>query len=448
MSIRGTPRIAVWLVLALAGALSLASGAPGQEEGIAYSIELDGTVDPASERWLASALEDAADAGAELAIVRLDTPGGLDESLREMVKSTIAAPMPVAVYVSPDGARAGSAGAYLTEAADVAAMAPQTNIGSATPISIGAGDIPKTLGRKIENDAAAYMRALAGEHGRNAGLAEEMVTEARNFTAEEALDRNLIDVIAADERQLLERLDGFRVEGPKAQALRTAELRIERHEMPLQYELLQIVVNPTVAYLLLVAGLGGLALELLSGGSTIAPGVLGAIALLLGLYGTAQLPVTFAGIALLLGGVALIVAEAHLPTHGVLGAGGTGALAFSGLLLYDTGSAAFEVSAPVVIVVGLLTGGFVALAAQKVIAARRRPVRTGWEEMIGATGEVRAALSPVGQVFVEGALWRARAASGDGSIERGARVRVEAVDGLTLLVEPEGEGGAGIESGD
>ncbi len=442
-------RISLALATIALGVLLAALGAArGQGTGTAYSIELSGTIDPATQQWLDKALSDAADQDAQVAIIRLDTPGGLDSSLREMVKDILAAPMPVIVYVSPDGARAASAGVYITEAADVAAMAPQTNIGSATPISIspgggGGGDIGGTLGRKIRNDAAAYVRALASTHGRNPKLAERMVRKATNVTAEEARRADLIDVIAPDERTLLDRLDGFRVQGPKKQTLHTQGLQIEQHDMPLQYQLLEIIVNPTVAYLLLLAGMVGLAIELFTGGSTIAPGVLGGLCLLLGLYGTAQLPVTLTGILLLAGGVALIVAEAHLPTHGLLGATGVAALVASGLLLYDTGSDAFEVSAPIVILVGALLGGFVAFAVERAVRARGQPARTGWEEMVGAVGEVRVPLDPVGQVFVEGALWRARLAEDGGTRdrgERGYRVRVESVDGLTLLVRPDADG--------
>jgi membrane-bound serine protease (ClpP class) len=428
-------RLLLWAAMAVAGSLILVAPGAGQDGGTAYSIELTGTIDPATEQWLGQALDEAADEGAEVAIVRIDTPGGLDSSTREMVKDLIDAPMPVIAYVSPDGARAASAGLFITEASDVAAMAPQTNIGSATPISIGPGETNEVLGRKIENDAAAYVRALAEEHGRNGDLAARMVTDAVNRTAEEAERAGLIDVIAVSERELLEELDGFRVEGPKAQRLDTADLEITQRDMPLQYDLLQIIVNPTIAYLLLLAGMAGLAVELFSGGSTIVPGALGAISLLLGLYGTAQLPVTLVGILLLVLGVGLIIAEAHLPS-GILGGVGVVALIASGLVLYDTDSDALEVSVPVVVVTGLLLGGFMAFAVQRTVLAHRRPVMTGWEEMVGAAGEVRQPLDPLGQVFVEGALWRARPADEATSVDRGYRVRVESVDGLTLIVRP------------
>ena len=421
--------------LALLGGLMLVGGAGGQGSGVAHSIELTGTVDPATEQWLGEALDDAAEDGAEVAIIRIDTPGGLDSSTREMVQDIIDAPMPVVAYVSPDGARAASAGLFIVQASDVAAMAPQTNIGSATPISIGPGDTNEVLGRKIENDAAAYVRALADVHGRNGDLAARMVTDAVNRTAEEGERAGLIDVVASSEGELLKQLDGFRVEGPKSERLRTAGLEIEQRDMPLQYELLQIIVNPTIAYLLLLVGMVGLAIELFSGGSTIVPGAFGVLSLLLGLYGTAQLPVTLVGILLLVAGLALIVAEAHLPS-GLLGAAGVGSLVAAGLLLYNTDSDEVGVSPPVVIAAGLLLGGFIAFAVQRTVLAHRRPVMTGSEELVGALGEVRDALDPVGQVFVEGALWRARAAGEGRGLGRGYRVRVESVDGLTLIVRP------------
>lgn len=436
MSLR-RPQVGVWVATAALGAalLSAGSGWAQSQGGFAYSLELSGDISPATSAWVDRALNEAADQDATVAIIRLDTPGGLDSSMRDIIKDIVDAPMPVIVYVSPNGARAASAGAYITQAADVAAMSPATNIGSSTPISIGPGTTDQVLGRKIRNDAAAYMRALAGVHGRNVRVGERMVRKAVNLTAGEAKQANFIDVIAPSERALLDKLDGFRVEGPKAQVLNSAGLRISDHDMPLQYEILQILVNPTVAFLLLSVGLLGLAFELFNPGA-IAPGTLGLISFLLGAYGTAQLPVTAAGILLLVLAIALFVVEAHVNSHGVLGASGVLALILSGLLLFNTNEG-FGISVPVVIGAGVVLGGFFAFVVQRAVRARGEPVRTGHEEMVGALGEVRVPLSPEGQVFTRGALWRARAVNGEAQMRAGDRVRVELVDGLTLLVRPE-----------
>ena len=429
-------RAAGWAVLLAAGATLLAtgSGLGASARPPVYSLELSGDISPATASWVDHALDDAAEAHAPLAIIRLDTPGGLDASLRDIVKDELAAPMPVIVYVTPNGARAASAGVYITEGADVAAMAPQTNIGSATPISIGPGGESDVLDRKITNDAAAYIRALAAGHGRNPALAERMVRHAVNVTATEAKAAGLIDVIAPSEEALLRKLDGFQVKGPKAQTLHTAGLEISDHDMPLQYEVLQVLVNPTIAFLLLSVGLIGLGIELFSPG-LVAPGVLGLISFLLGLYGTAQLPVTAAGVLLLVLAVVLFIAEAHVGGHGILGVGGVVSLILSGLLLFNTNEG-FGVSVPVVIAAGLVLGGFFVLMVQRAVAARKMPVKTGHEELVGALGEIRVPPEPLGQVFTQGALWRARLADGGGPLHAGDRVRVESVDGLTLLVRP------------
>lgn len=429
------PALRILLVLAV---LALASASPASAQpaaGVARSIELSGTIDPATEKWLGSALDDAEDDRVALVVIRLDTPGGLDSSMRKMIKRIVSAPMPVVVYVSPDGARAASAGLYITQSADVAAMAPQTNIGSATPISIGPGEQSEVLGRKIRNDAAAYVRALAAGHGRDPRLADRMVRDAVNATANEALRANLIDIVVPSQGALLERLEGFQVKGPKARTLQTAGLRIEREDMPFRYEVLQVLVNPTIAYLLLIVGLVGIAIEFLTPG-VVAPGVLGSISLLLGLFGTAQLPVDAAGVLLILLGLGLFVAEIKIASHGVLGAGGIGALVAGGALMYDTDSPVLDVSIPAVLAATALFGGFMVFAVTKALQARRGPVQTGLDELLGAGATVRVPLDPIGQVFVQGALWRARTADPEARVPAGARVRVESVDGLTLEVRP------------
>jgi len=434
------------LACLIAGAALLAASALGQSGSSTTvpSIELSGSIDPATEAWMEGALEDAADEGAPLVMVRLDTPGGLDTSMREIIKDMIAAPMPVAVYVSPAGARAGSAGVFIAEAGDVAAMAPETNIGSASPITSGGGDIGGTLGEKITNDASAFVRALATSHGRNPELAEEMVREATNVTAEEALDAGLIDLIASDQEDLLAQLDGFEVQGPKAGTLDTEGYAVEERDMTLTYEVLQFLVNPNVAFLLLLVGFFGIAIEFFSPGAII-PGAIGAVSLLAGLFGATQLPIEAVGVVLLILGIGLIVAETQLATLGILGVLGIVAIIAGGLLLFDL-DGDLTISPVVVVTMAIALGVPLIFIGQRALAARHEPVRTGEEDLIGAEGVVRLALDPVGQVFVYGALWRARASEDQGPIGLGYRVRVEAIDGLTLLVSPlkqDGDAGPG-----
>ncbi len=413
--------------------VGLASGQeqqpPASERPLIHSVALDLTINPASAAWVDEALGDAEHDKADLVILRLDTPGGLDDSTRDIVKDILAAPMPVVVYVSPNGARAASAGLFITQAADVAAMAPQTNIGSATPISLGGGDQDKVLGRKIRNDAKAYVRALAEAHGRNGDLAARMVQDAVNVTATSAERQGLIDVVAPDQDALIRALDGFRVKGPKAQRLETTGARVESRGVPFKFEVLEVLVNPTNVFLLLTLGVILLGLELFHPGM-ILPGTLGAVSLILALFGLAQLPINAAGLLLIALAFALFVAEAFIVSHGALAAGGVVSLAFGGLLLFNTDNDAYEISVPIVIFTAALLGSFFVWITSKAVEARHREVHSGSEELIGAHGEVR---SP-DHVFVKGALWRARS---DRPLEPGQKVIVEGIDGLTLTVAPE-----------
>jgi membrane-bound serine protease (ClpP class) len=415
---------------------SSAAPSPSRAQPFAYSIELNADIDPASQRWIHKTLGEAKDKHATVVILRIDTPGGLDSSMRAIIKDILAAPMPVIAYVYPGGSRAASAGMYITQAADVAAMAPQTNIGSATPIDSSGNDIKGTLGRKVVNDAVAYVRALAGSHGRNQDVVEQMVRKATNLDATSALQQHVVDVIALNQPDLLRKLDGFRVKGPKAQTLHTAGLRVVTRNMTFQYQLLEVLVNPTIAYLLMLAGFAGIAFEFFSPGM-VAPGVLGAIALLLGLYGTAQLPVNAVGVLLFVVAIVLFVLELKIGGHAVFAVGAIASLIASGLLLFNTGSGPFSIDVPVVIVSAALLGGLVMFAVSKAVAARHGPVSTGWEEMVGREGVVREPLEPLGQIFVQGALWRARMSdSGAEPPQLGDKVRVDSVDGLTLNVTP------------
>jgi membrane-bound serine protease (ClpP class) len=436
MFFRGGVRAAIAVAAAL---LALGAGtAAGQQQPspdgpLVQFIDLDVTINPASAGWVDQALDDAKKDNAYMVVFKLDTPGGLDESTRDIVKDMLAAPMPVVVYVSPNGARAASAGLFITQAADVAAMAPETNIGSATPISLGGGNQDEVLGRKIRNDAAAYVRALAEGHGRNGDLAERMVRAAVNVTATEAERRNLVDLVASDQQALLRELDGYRVKGPKAQRLETTGARVESRGLPFKYEVLELLVNPNTVFLLFTLGLILLGLELFHPGM-ILPGALGAVFVVIALFGLAQIPINVAGLLLILLAFGLFVAEAFIISHGALAAGGIVALVFGGLLLFDTDSEAYDISVPIVILTAALLGGGFVFIISKAVQARHRAVHTGTEEMLGAHGVVRSPLDPLGHVFVKGALWRARS---ERPVTVGQKVVVDGVEGLTLTVSPD-----------
>ena len=436
MYFRGGVRAAIAFAAAL---LALGAGAatgqqqPPPDRPLVQFIDLDVTINPASAGWVDQALDDAKKDKADLVVFALDTPGGLDESTRDIVKDMLAAPMPVVVYVSPNGARAASAGLFITQAADVAAMAPETNIGSATPISLGGGNQDEVLGRKIRNDAAAYVRALAEGHGRNGDLAERMVRAAVNVTATEAERRNLVDLVAPDRQALLRELDGYRVKGPKAQRLETTDARVESRGLPFKYAVLELLVNPNTVFLLFTLGLILLGLELFHPGM-ILPGALGAVFVVIALFGLAQIPINVAGLLLILLAFGLFVAEAFIVSHGALAAGGIVALVFGGLLLFDTDSEAYDISVPIVILTAALLGGGFVFIISKAVQARHRAVHTGTEELLGAHGVVRSPLDPLGHVFVKGALWRARS---ERPVTVGQKVVVDDVQGLTLTVSPD-----------
>jgi membrane-bound serine protease (ClpP class) len=379
-------RIAFWLALAALGAAVLAAGAPAQS-GTAYSITLEGTLDPVSGDYLTSQLENAAEQGAELAIVVLDTPGGLAESAEDMAAAISSAPMPVVVYIAPSGGKAEGAGLELLEAADVAAITPGAVV--------------------VEDD--------------------------KELSADAAVDAGLVDLVAPNEEALLAEIDGLAAGA--AGTIGTEGLELSEHEMSALEQIEQILVNPNIAYLLLLVGLAGIGIELLSPGLFF-PGTVGVIALGLGIYGAAQLPVELIGVLLMIAGGALVIAEAYLPTGGIIGIFGIAALIGAGLTLFDTGSDALEVELPVIVAVAAVVGGLGIFIGDRVLRAQRQErVMTGWEEMPGSEGDVRVALNPIGQVFVEGALWRARTREGQSDLAVGEQVRVLDVDGLTLTVE-------------
>ena len=392
------------------------------------AVEFENDVNPVTQDYLTSAME-RAEAGRYAAVVIvMDTPGGLDSSMRAIIKKQLALDVPVIVYVAPEGARAGSAGAFITMAADVAAMAPQTNIGSSTPVNVGGEDVRRDLRRKVVNDAAAYIRELAEEHGRSGTWAERFVRQGSNLGARDALERNVVDVVAPDLPTLLERVDGMRTE-PKRLVLRTAGARIEQVEMSLWKRVLDTVIDPNIVVLLMSIGLLGLVIELWNPG-LIFPGTVGAISLITGLYGLQVLPVSWAGILLMVLAAAFFVAEAFVVSHGALAVAGAVTFVFGALMLFDPAGDAYQVSIEVALGIALTLALLVGFAVAKVVQVRRRPVEVGTQRLVGDRGRVRRN----GLVFVQGELWRARAVDGDVLVP-GDEVEVESVeDDLVLRV--------------
>lgn len=429
-----TLQVVLALVTAALTAAALAGPVQGQPAPRVLAVELANDVNPVSADFVIDQLERAGDGGYAAVVILLDTPGGLAESMREIVEAELASPVPVVVYVSPDGARAASAGVWIAQAADVLAMAPQTNIGSSTPVAVGGDDIPRDLRRKVVNDAAASLRALAEEHGRNGDWAEEAVRKAANLTASQALEQNVIDRIAPDLGTLLDEVDGTTTV-PKGFVLDTAGADVTTVEMSLWQRILDTIIDPNIIVLLMSLGVLAITVELFNPG-LVFPAAFGAIALIIGLFGLQVLPFSWAGILLLLVAFGFFAAEAFVVSHGALALAGAIAFVFGALMLFDPAGESYQVSLPVAVAIGVTLAAFAGLAVAKALAARRRPAVTGSEELVGAVGVVRRSLDLEGLVFVHGELWQARAAGGE-ALAEGTPVRVERlVDGLVLEVAP------------
>jgi len=423
----------------------------------AVKLQIKGAIGPATSNYIVKGIEYADEINATLIIIEMDTPGGLDSAMRDIIKGILNSPVPVATYVSPKGSRAASAGTYILYASHIAAMSPATNLGAATPVQIGGGESPapaspaqddddaegtdesepqsgKTaMEKKAINDAVAYIRGLAELRGRNGDWAEQAVREAESLSAQEALEQNVIDVVAESVPALLEAIDGRVVKvGGAEQALVTADMTIEDYEPDWRTKLLATITNPNVAYLLMLAGIYGLLFEGYNPGA-ILPGVVGAICLLLALFAFQILPVNYAGLALILLGVMLIVAEAFVPSFGALGLGGIAAFVFGSIILLDS-------DIPGLAIARALIGG-VALTASTVLLAmvyllmriRRKPAVSGVESMLSDIAEALEDFDKSGTVFVNGERWNARSTV---AIKKGDQLRITAVDHLVLEVEP------------
>ena len=391
------------------------------------SVEFANDVNPVTADYAIDELRRAQDEGFDAVILLLDTPGGLAESMRRIYQAELASRVPVVVYVSPDGARAASAGVWIGQAADVLAMAPQTNLGSSTPVSATGGEIPSDLKRKLVNDAAASLRSLAEEHGRNGEWAERAVREGANLPAREALEQNVIDVVAPDVRSLLRTIEG-RETVPKGHVLRTAGAEVVRVEMSLWKRILDALVDPNLIALMLSIGLLGIVVELWNPG-LIFPGTVGAISLIVGLFGLQVLPISWAGLLLMALAAAFWVAEVFVVSHGALTLAGAVAFVVGSLMLFDPAGPAYQVSVEVALAVAVTVALFIGLAAAKVLQVRRAPVAVGVSSLVGTTGVIRDG----GYAFAAGELWRAEAVDGR-PLAPGERVCVEAVNGLTLAV--------------
>jgi len=411
----------------------------GRAAGPVVVATYEGVINPVAAEYLHDAMSFAEAKHAQAVILRLDTPGGLDTSMRLMIKDITGSTIPAVVYVAPSGGRAASAGVFLTIAAHVAAMAPGTNIGAAHPVAMGGGEMDKTMKEKVENDSIAYIKSIAEQRGRNVGWAEDAVRKSVSVTEKEALTLKIIDLIADDLPALLKKLDGRKVQMGQASAvLQTKDVEVLEFEIGWRLELLKALSDPNIAYLLMTLGTIGLLAELYNPGA-ILPGIVGAISLILGFYALQSLPINYAGVLLLLLGIVLFVLEATVTSYGLLAIGGILSMLLGSLMLIKTDAPFLQISWTVIVpVIGFAALVTFAMVGMGLRAMRRRPV-TGSEGMIGLLGMAKTALAPRGQVAVRGELWEAMS---DEPVEAGAMVEVTAVEVLTLRVKSTPEKGA------
>jgi len=427
--------LALLTSVAPAAGAAAAGGDAAGNAGAVHRIVINGVIGPSTSRFIARAIRDAT--GSEALIIQIDTPGGLLKSTEEITRSILNAPLPVVVYISPRGARAASAGVFITYSSHIAAMAPATHLGAATPVNVGGeGAKPDdAMARKVTNDAVANLRAMAKRRGRNADWGEKAIREAVSITEEDAVRLKVVEFIANDFTDLLRQLDGRTVETERGpMTLRTARARIIDREMDITERFLGLLSEPNIGFILMNVGTLGILVELYNPGA-ILPGVVGGISLILGLASFAILEVNAAGLLLILFAVLLFIADIKVPGHGVLTIGGLIAFVFGAILLTERQIPVLQISIRLIITTAALLAGFFLLAVRAGLRAQRVPRSSGGEQLIGATGVVRSRLDPEGQVHVRGELWTA--VSVGGPVEEGRRVRVVGVDGLRVRVTPD-----------
>ncbi|MCJ7746150.1 MAG: nodulation protein NfeD [Desulfobacterales bacterium] len=415
--------------------LFIASGIPveAEEKAPIYSIEVDAIINPATAKFIVDSIDLATQQGAQCLIIQLDTPGGLMESMRMIVKKILASKIPIIVYVAPGGARAASAGVFITIAAHIAVMAPGTHIGAAHPVTLGAeGKESKTMTEKVVNDAVADIKATAKKRGRNVDWAEQAVRKSVSITDEEALKLKVIDFISPDLQELLTKIDGKVVKfNGVTQTLHTKGVQPQPIQMSWRERLLDIISNPTIAYIFLMLGIYGIFFELSSPGA-ILPGVVGGIFLILAFYALQMLPVNYAGLALIFFAIILFIAEIKVVSHGLLAIGGVISLFLGSIMLFHTPTEYMRISMSVIIPAVLVSAAFFIFAVTKAINARLKKPTTGMEGLIGEVGIASTPVSPEGKVSIHGEFWNVVS---DQPIERGEKVQVIGVENLKLKVK-------------
>jgi len=427
--VRRTLIAAIALLLSVPG-IALPAG---PADGGVMVATIAAPIGPVTADYLAAVIERAEEENAALLVVELDTPGGLDTAMRQMVQAILKCRVPVAVYVSPSGARSASAGVLITLASDVAAMAPGTNIGAAHPVNLGGGSMDNTMSRKVENDAAAYARSLAVRSGRNADWAESAVRESSSLSGKDALERKVIDLLSPSLADLLDQVDGREIrKGENVLTLRTKGAPVTRVPMGLRHRILSALADPNIAYILMMIGVYGIYFELASPGAVF-PGVVGGISLLLGFYSLQTLSANYAGFLLILLAVVLFFLELKIQSHGALAIGGIVAMVLGSLMLFRQSADPFlRVSWTVLITMVALSAVFFSVVISMAVRSQLRRPSTGSEGMVGEEGEAVTDIDGKGKVHVHGELWDARS---DRPVRKGEKVTVKRLDGMTLIVE-------------